>query len=224
MARKMKVDNAILKRIKNREMRRKSSNRPIRQRYLIVCEGEKTEKNYFSSYQRDLPRGVIFLDIIGAGDNTLNIVTIAINKRDEANRKSKSCIEVQPYDQVWAVFDKDDFPNRRFNDAIMLADREGIKCAYSIEAFELWYLLHFDFHQTAHSREVYGRLLSQYLGEEYDKADPHMYSKLKIFGNQNNAIRWSDKLYNNYNHQSPANENPSTTVYQLVNELNQYIK
>ena len=46
MARKIKIDNAILKRRQHSAPKRKV--RVINCNILIVCEGEKTEPNYFS--------------------------------------------------------------------------------------------------------------------------------------------------------------------------------
>ena len=39
------------------------------------------------------------------------------------------------------VFDKDDYPD--FDEAIELAKKNGFEVAYSNQAFELWFLLHF---------------------------------------------------------------------------------
>ena len=66
MARKSKVDNVILKRIaqKNERELRKLDTKALRKRYLIICEGEKTEPNYFESLKLDLPPGILNIEII----------------------------------------------------------------------------------------------------------------------------------------------------------------
>jgi RloB-like protein len=99
-------------------------------RFLIVCEGAKTEPNYFRSFR--VPRDVI--DVHGLGENTIRIVERAIELKAEDN-----------YDQVWCVFDRDSFPAQNFNAALELSRRHGIEVAYSNESFELWYVLHFEF-------------------------------------------------------------------------------
>ena len=48
MARKAKVDNHLKKRLERQERKRKENFRSIRQYYLIVCEGEKTEPLYLT--------------------------------------------------------------------------------------------------------------------------------------------------------------------------------
>ena len=74
--------------------------RPWRQRILIVCEGEKTEPNYFEAIKAVLEKGTAEIHITGEGKNTLSLVEDAIAKR---NRKRETD---RPYDQVWVVFDQ----------------------------------------------------------------------------------------------------------------------
>ncbi len=208
---------------KESKRRRTAATRPLRKRILIVCEGEETEPNYFESFKRFLPKNIIQVDIIGEGDNTINIVNIAIEERKKMYEKSIKSHYYQKYDEVWAVFDKDSFQDRRFNDAIKLAERENIRCAYSNEAFELWYLLHFHYYNTGISRSSYKGILTKLLGFKYVKNSKEMYEILKEKGNQSNAIKNATKLYNLYDHHKPAKENPSTTVFQLIEELNKFI-
>ena len=95
---------------------------------LIVCEGERTEPNYFDQFEVTN----ITIDPRGIGDNTIRLVKYAIN---ESKRND--------YDQVWCVFDKDSFPKDNFNNAVQLAQNNDFGIAYSNESFELWYILHF---------------------------------------------------------------------------------
>lgn len=215
MARKKKIDNALLKRIRQREERERRRYRttPVRKRILIVCEGEKTEPNYFEAFRRELPRGVVELEIIGTGDNTLNVVNKAIEERNEQANTNRA------YDQTWAVFDKDSFSDQRFNEAVFLAEREKVGCAYSNEAFELWYLLHFEFYQNAASRTQYSGLLSNHLGRPYQKNDIEIFATLRQQGDVHQAVRWAKELSERYDHRSPAQNNPATHVFKLVEEL-----
>ncbi len=48
------------------------------------------------------------------------------------------------YDQVWCVFDRDDLLPRQISEALHYAQQGAIRVAFSNQAFELWYLLHFD--------------------------------------------------------------------------------
>ncbi|HEY8376822.1 MAG TPA: RloB family protein [Nannocystis sp.] len=69
--------------------------KPI-ERYLIVCEGEKTEPEYFRRFR--VPADVAQLDVVGAGANTVSVVEKAIELRDDASKAGR------PYAQAWAVF------------------------------------------------------------------------------------------------------------------------
>lgn len=65
------------------------------------------------------------------------------------------------FDRIWVVFDKNSFPPDNYNRAVDLAEKNGFGCACSNEAFELWYLLHFVFFDTAISRDQYQVKLSK---------------------------------------------------------------
>lgn len=58
------------------------------------------------------------------------------------------------------------------------------------------------------------------MGFRYKKNNPHLYRLLKE--KQLMAIKNAKILYQNRTH-SPAKDNPSTTVFQLVEELNRHI-
>ena len=224
MARVKKIDNAIKKRIAHKQRReaRAYNTRNERKNYLIVCEGERTEPNYFTTLKRKLPKGLVEIDIEGAGANTLSLVDIAIRIKNEQAERAKKSIIQRPYDHVWVVFDKDDFPNRNFNNAIFKARSNKIAVAYTNEAFELWYLLHFEFHNTAISRHQYYPILTRYLGREYAKNSEDMYDLLAEIGDETQAIKWASVLLKHSDFQNPALSNPSTTVHRLVQDLNKY--
>ena len=60
-------------------MQRRVNFRELRQRFLIVCEGENTEPNYFNSFR--VPGEVI--DVRGIGENTVRLVERAIKLMEE---------------------------------------------------------------------------------------------------------------------------------------------
>lgn len=179
--------------------------RELRQRFLIVCEGEKTEPNYFRRFRT--PKVVI--EVQGLGCDPIQLVRRALELRQEDD-----------YDQVWCVFDRDTWPASNFNEAISLAKQNKVSVAYSNEAFELWYLLHFHYFDTALSRHEYGPRLSDLLGHPYTKNSGVMYDAL--LARQTEALRNAERLLAQYQPPNPAADNPSTTVHLLVNELNRF--
>ncbi len=131
-------------------------------------------------------------------------------------------------DKIWVVFDRDSFEPDNFNEAINLCKNSSpeIECAWTNEAFELWYLLHFHFYNTAINREMYQKLiegnLKPIIGEdyEYEKNSTKMYDLLKENGNLKLAIRFAAKLETEFEGRFDfANHNPSTKVHHLVAEL-----
>ncbi len=190
--------------------RRRTDTRSKR-KVLIYCEGSETEPNYFNSFPLKLEE--IEIDCLGQGRNTLTLVEEAIRRRDEAGRNRI------PYNEVWCVFDEDNFS--QFNDAIRHARKNQIKVAWSNKCFELWILLHFQYHQAAWTENQYESKLKELLGS-YDKSDPEIYERLK--DNQADAIRYAKKLYSERpNLASPQCCNPCTTVFKLVERLNEFL-
>jgi hypothetical protein len=125
------------------------------------------------------------------------------------------------YSQVWCVFDRDSFPLKNYVVAFELAQANTIKLAWTNGAFELWYLLHFDYIDSAISRKDYAKKLSQ-RGLKYKKADHRFYEKIK--DKQDAAIKNAKKLERYWNEASrkfPERENPSTNVHKLVEFLNE---
>ncbi|MBP8239898.1 MAG: RloB domain-containing protein [Saprospiraceae bacterium] len=226
MARKIKIDNAVLKRFESKARKRKVGHIPLRKYFLIICEGAKTEPNYFEALKKRLPPGVMeYIEIEGEGRNTLNLIEEAEKIRNE--KESQSILK--RFDYTWAVFDRDSFPAENFDNAIHKAQelKRKIDCAWSNEAFELWYLLHLEFINTPLSRKDYGpkieKWLSQRMGKKfkYTKNRPDMYRLLQQYGNEEQAIKWAGKLDESYTSAKYSTHNPCTKVYLLVEQLNQ---
>ncbi|MEG3907527.1 RloB family protein [Microcoleus sp. w2-18bC1] len=190
---------------------RKVDTREVKQRFLIVCEGSKTEPNYFRSFR--VPKNVVEVDVHGLGEDPSRLV------RSATDLKNK---DGDDYDQIWCVFDRDSFPLENFNNAISSARSQGFSVAYSNEAFELWYILHFEYLNTGIPRKDYIRKLSLLLGKKYEKNSETIYNEL--LDKQPNAIRNAEKLLTEYDPHVPAKDNPSTTVHLLVQELNRFIQ
>ena len=120
MTTQRKIDNSLLKRFERKENSnsRKVNSKEKRVYFLIVCEGEETEPNYFKAFEKELPPYTLDIQTWGTGRDPLGVVNAAI----ELNKRSKK-------DSVWVVFDKDDFPAKNFNAAIKKAAANQIKCA-----------------------------------------------------------------------------------------------
>ncbi|POY41090.1 hypothetical protein C3L50_00755 [Flavobacterium alvei] len=225
MANIIKIQNHLAKRERTKEKKRNIETKEVRVYFLIVCEGEKTEPNYFKSFKTNVKSFVYTIDTLGEGSNTKDLVERTIKARDNSS---------QEYDSVWVVFDKDSFSPNNFNGAIELAENNEIKVGWSNEAFELWYLLHFQYRNTYMSREDYKRAIEKEVNDKiailskskkpkkfvYKKNSVEMYSILEKYGNQKQAITYAEKLILNHSCNNFAIHNPCTRVHLLVEELN----
>ncbi|GCL45875.1 RloB family protein [Microcystis aeruginosa] len=199
-------------------LRRQIKTRETRKKFLIVCEGEKTEVNYFKAF--DVPKK-IEVTVRGEGKNSLSLVNKAIQIIDNLKKDDS-------FDQIWCVFDKDNCSKEQFNQAEGLAKQKNIKIAYSNEAFEIWFILHFQYLDIATSRSEYLTILTNQMKkygllnkkEKYKKNREDMYEKLKPY--QRTAITNAAKLIQDRDEakKHPFDANPSTTVQELVQELN----
>jgi hypothetical protein len=201
---------------------RKTNTKTKKQIFLIVCEGKKTEKHYFDALVAKSPSLVREAEVEGVGKGTMEVVKEAIVLEKKLGRD---------FDQVWVVFDKDDFKD--FNEAIAFAKKQKVrnrkttyKVAWSNESFELWYCLHFDYYNTAMPRQDYichiENAIKKHKGQEkfkYDKAGIDMYELLNLYGDEAEAIKRAQKLRALYNDENYAAHNPCTYVDLLVQEL-----
>ncbi len=133
----------------NYDRPRSHSQKPVRESFLIFCEGA-TEVGYFSCFKKRAK--------LVAGGNALKIVQSAVAYKNAAEKQ---------VDQYWVVFDKDETSDLQFGQAIAMARENGIRVAWSNQAFECWIILHYrEFNHACH-RNDYEAMLKQYI-QEYD--------------------------------------------------------
>ncbi len=198
-----------------RTLKRTSSLRQVKQTFLIVCEGEVTEPEYFNSFRLTSAN----VKAIGKGMNTISLVKEAIAIRDIEKKRNRN------YDQCWVVFDKDDFADSDFNAAIQMAQANGFHVAYSNQAFEYWFLLHFNLYQGAIHRNRYAEILTHLLGFKYGKTKGDSVRVFNvIYPRTRMAIDNAKNVLKTFDGGNPAKEESSTTVHQLVDQLLQFIE
>lgn len=187
---------------------------------MIYCGGKNTEPSYFRKLR--LPN--VYIEKKGLDPLRLTRQVIKL-------------MELSKYDEYWVVFDKDEYSDQDFNQAIQLADQNRIRVAYLNQAFEFWLLLHFQDHNGSKlNRSEYGNKLCKFLsplGAEYDSkrtkiVNEQLFEILDSEDTQTGKIRIlqaitrAKKIFNKLDHLSPAKEESSTTVFMLVEELLKY--
>lgn len=190
---------------------------------LIVCEGENTEPDYFRRFRV----ASATVEVVGTGYNTVSLVKRAI----ELNRQER-------YDQVWCVFDKDDFGADVFDNAIQLAEAKGLHAAWSNQAFEYWLILHFEDHQGGGMpRSGYDQKLNAHLapfGLKYDGRRSKRVTRelFEVLGGidaarrksrQALAIERSVRNLARHGVKPDSQKESATTVHRLVETLLRYM-
>ncbi len=196
---------------------------PINKTILIVCEGQ-TEKLYFESFP---VFGVKIKAIDLKGQSKLKLIETTKEIIDSTEEE---------YNEVWCVFDMDvkrgaaEFAD--FDNAINKASEFGYKAAYSNDAFELWFYLHYNLMNAKQLRTFYYKELSKRFGINYTKEGKkynfclQIYSILNkdIHSSQQNAIERAKTLFEEQKHFIYHEQNPVTKVYELVEILNENLR
>lgn len=197
------------------------------ERHLFVTEGTKTEPNYLNGMVDAICRNYgeaarRQFKIIGGGDNTLNLL-----KKAEKHQRN----EGDGYQHVWIIYDQDDFPACNFDntwdrcEALNEQFEGGIRyhAIWSNECVELWFLLHFDYLDTAIGRDQYRDILSERLGRRYDKTDETLFDAL--LPRMRCAVKNAKLLMSRYPEGTPPSQCvPGTNFYELVEYLEAYLK
>lgn len=205
-----------------RNFQRAGPRRRVYPRFLVVCEGEKTEPDYFQGLRREYRLPTVQVDICGkeCRADPIYIVEYA-RERFEAD---------PDYERVYCVFDKDN-AGRRFEEAIKRIEelrlrrrddtgrRRGWAEVYavpSVPCFEIWLLLHYEmttrpFGGAASPCDQVIRELRKHL-PDYRKGDRGIFDITSPHLEQarNNAHQLGRE------HSDPIRDNPYTKVHELV--------
>lgn len=197
-------------------LKRKQARRSPYEMVLIVCEGEKTEPNYFSALINDLQLNTANIVIVknDEGSSPRTIVDFAL----EEYKKEKE------YDRIFCVFDKDRHSTYSWTiDKIRktrLEKNHFILAITSVPCFEFWLLLHFTY--TTKQFDTYeGSICANVISDlkrylpGYDKGnvDTYQVTKDKLVA----AIANCKKIEQHC--ESANTDMPSTKIYELVEYL-----
>jgi hypothetical protein len=155
-------------------LKRTRNRRPQKKTALVVGEGEQTEYNYFVALNRD-DRSKYSLTVRrGVGRSP----KFAVNKAINVCRTKK-------FDEVWVILDveRDTFlPDLKA--AMETCSSRNYKVCLSNPAIEVWFLSHFA--KRSRSYDGCGPVITSLnvfwrkeFGCVYDKADVHIYKRLK---------------------------------------------
>lgn len=183
---------------------------------LIVCEGEKTEPQYFQALIDDLQLNTANIKILKntAGSAPRTIVDFALKEY----RKEREI------DRVYCVFDKD--CHTSYTEALDIIHRarmakgHTIIATTSVPCFEFWLLLHFVYTTKSFDTGT-GSICDRVIAElrkqlpTYAKGDSNIFSATK--DRVNKAIANAKKITAHC--KSAGTDMPSTSVHELVEYL-----
>jgi hypothetical protein len=196
--------------------------------FLIVCEGLNTEPYYFEGFP--VPSKTVVTE--GGHGSKTALIEYALKIREHDKYEGR---------EVWCVFDYDVKLDEAatqpedFNNAILKAAQNGMKVAWSNDAFELWFVLHYQTLESALTRnELYSILKEKWelksfsnIAKTVDFCQDHYerHNNSNKGASQELAIRRARTLHMSFgNKQNFAEQVPCTTVYLLVEELNRNLK
>ena len=211
MSRKKSKEDKKTDRTKKRDDRKLGIKRELN-RVIIACEGTKTEVSYFEAFFHALiqNKNIAKTSFVIATHHHTDPIGVLKDLQAELKKDSE-------FEHQWIVIDRD--THESFADTLYKAKSININVAYSNPCFELWYLLHFeDFNVSIHRHDLPARLNKHIV---YTKNSMKIYQEILAF--QQIAIERAKKLIINHSKDralNPTIDNPSTSVYQLVEVLN----
>lgn len=201
-----------------KNIQRRTVKRQAYAKVLIVCEGEKTEPNYFLGVKNHYGLNTANIEVSSAfGSDPKSVVRFA----KQRYREEKDAGDA--FDKVFCVFDKDDHSNyeEAVADVISAQPRGTFVLINSVPCFEYWLLLHF-----VHSDKPYASLPNNSAGDQvlkelvgyfpcYKKGAAGVFESLlgQLDFAKNNAARSMKKA------EVSGIENPITRVHELVHYL-----
>ena len=132
--------------------------------FFLFCEGRNTEPDYFRAIRNSGSGDAINIQVIGEVRIPMTLARTAVETVCELERKKNPLS-----DQVWTVFDRDNYP--QFDDAVALCRQHDIGVPRSDPCFELRLILHLqDFDGPCTCRNIQREI--EALQPTYDRNRP----------------------------------------------------
>lgn len=126
---------------RQRDLTRRGPVRERKARFLLFCEGEVTEREYFEYLRRTLRDPVLQIEISKDRGDPLGLVRAAADKKARSDRAARRDGDINlRFEEVWCIVDVD--THVHLPEAVELAATTGISMAISTPCFEIWPLLH----------------------------------------------------------------------------------
>lgn len=201
-----------------KSLQRKGARRSAYKKILIVCEGEKTEPNYFEGAREYYELNTVNVEVRGdCGSDPMSIVSFA----KQRYREEKDAGD--PFDQVYCVFDKDG--HATYTRAIDVLTSATPKDTYftinSVPSFEYWLMLHFVYSTRPYTALRGNSSGNQVLTELKNYIPDYEKGRRMIFAELIKQLEQAKNYAKRALQDSERNQtdNPSTRVHELVEVL-----
>ncbi len=223
-----------------KDFKRSTNNKQTVDDVIIACEDSVSSPTYFKMIINELIKAKKITQdsiVIIPHDGSTHPTGVLNNLKTYKNSYGKT---YKDFKHKWIIIDRDNakingggHTAKDFNNALENAKNKrkdlNVDVAYANDAFELWYLLHFEYRTTAILRDEIVKQVIRKLKEikphkfaslNKDNIKTEKYAKL-IFeilrSKQLYAIKHATNLIESYGEEhNPANDNPSTTIHKLV--------
>lgn len=203
-----------------RTYRRKEEVRESYDVVLIVCEGKKTEPEYFEGLKRAYRLSSANIKVVpGDGNDPVSIVKHAIAEYRKGG-----------YDRAFCVFDRDGHVNyQQALDRIAassLGKRGRLEAITSVPCFEVWILLHFAYSTAPFMKTGNRSACDSVIGAvrvhlpKYKKAMTGVFERLEPHTDR--SVTHAERLARH--NRNTASDNPATKVHELVKYLRELKK
>ena len=201
------------------KLKRKNPRLEPKRRFILFCEGEKTETEYFKAIGRACSSTLIAVEPYGGVGVPYTIAEKAVERARSLGLTPKSRRKKDSYeerDEVWAVFDRDE--HDRFNEAVMKCEQQNVGVGRSNPCFELWLILHEQDYNRPEDRHAMQKLLAQ-LRPEYDPNGAKTPDCDDLVKRVEAAEQRGERGLQNRESGGDPYGNPSTTVGRLTRAI-----
>jgi hypothetical protein len=198
------------------QLKRRRGIRNLPERFLIVCEDNKSAVNYFNALVEHFGISATSVQVAGSNGNTqpIQVAEKAIELKRIAARRDSGTV---PFDHVWCVIDGD--YGSKIHNARAKAKKNGVKLAISTMCFEYWVLLHFE--ETGKPTIDCDCLVSILRRTHIKKYEKGKCDFKDIVKRVHNACKRAERLRKPGidRGELPENQNPCSEVNKLIHEI-----
>lgn len=208
---------------------RKKESKSPKKIYLIACEGECTEPNYIKGlvkHQKEKGKIAFGTEIKFSHHSHSDPYGVLQDLLNTTNLDS--------FDELWIVIDRDEVElkdkgfgghsKENFNKALEESQNKNVSVACSNPCFELWILLHFEYRDTACTREEIQKKalekVNTILGKDKQiKKVDELKSIEKLYDLLKDKVDVAIKNANKLKENESKKQNPSTGMFKLLESL-----